>query len=107
MFDKAKSIATSRMGGSSSSSKSKSSSSSGSNKQQAGSEKDVLILDDKNFNDVVYAEDSGMFVVAFYAPWCVSEYIYINYYFTFIRVIVNNFFLNGFRQLLDSKDKSN
>ena len=34
-----------------------------------GSDKDVIVLDDSNFDDTVY-KSKDMWIVAFYAPWC-------------------------------------
>ena len=70
MFEKAKKITNSRLGGSSSGSSQKSSSSSGSKDQKPGNEKDVIVLDDNTFDKTVYGDEQGMWVVAFYAPWC-------------------------------------
>lgn len=67
MFNQAKAIVNARTGGSQRSSSS-SSSSSGS-KGQASSDKDVIVLDDKNFDQTVYSSND-MWIVEFYAPWC-------------------------------------
>lgn len=67
MFNQAKAIVNARTGGSQRSSSS-SSSSTGS-KGKASSDKDVIVLDDKNFDQTVYSSND-MWIVEFYAPWC-------------------------------------
>lgn len=72
MFNEAKKLANSRMSSTSSNqqqSSQKANTNSG-DKKQAASDKDVLVLDDNNFDKTVYADENGMYVVAFYAPWC-------------------------------------
>jgi len=36
---------------------------------EAGNEKDVIVLTDDNFDDMIF-NDESMWLVAFYAPWC-------------------------------------
>jgi protein disulfide-isomerase A6 len=38
-------------------------------KKPPSSDKDVLVLDDKNFDETIF-KSKEMFIVAFYAPWC-------------------------------------
>jgi len=68
-FQQAKAIADRRLsGGSSSSSSGKSS---GGKKQEAkyNTDKDVVVLEDSNFEDVIL-KSKDMWLVEFYAPWC-------------------------------------
>lgn len=42
---------------------------SGGSGNKAGSDKDVVVLDDSNFNDIVF-NSKDMWLIEFYAPWC-------------------------------------
>lgn len=74
-MQQAKSIAEARLSGKSSTSGGKKSSegqkSSGGHKEQkqANTEKDVIILEDSNFEDIVM-KSKDMWLIEFYAPWC-------------------------------------
>ena len=81
MFDKARSITNARLNmkksEQSSSNTNTNSNTNNSNQQQqqkkkapeAGNEKDVIVLTDDNFDDMIF-NDENMWMVAFYAPWC-------------------------------------
>ena len=78
MFDRAKDIVNKRMGQSTStnsnqnSNTNSNSNNNNSNKQkkkQPASDKDVIVLDDNNFDETIF-KSKDMFIVAFYAPWC-------------------------------------
>ncbi len=62
-------IARSRLSSSSKSKSNSSSSSSGGNKKQHHTEKDVVVLTDSNFDDIVM-KSKDMWLIEFYAPWC-------------------------------------
>ena len=80
MFDKARAIANARLN-MKKSDQSSSNTNTNSNQQQhqqqqqqrkapeAGNEKDVIVLTDDNFDDMIF-NDESMWLVAFYAPWC-------------------------------------
>jgi protein disulfide-isomerase A6 len=67
-FTQAKSVAEARLSGRAGSSSS-SSSGSGSQGNKAGSDKDVVILTDANFDELVM-HSNDLWLVEFYAPWC-------------------------------------
>ena len=76
MFDRAKDIVNKRMGqttNTNSNQKTNTNSNNNNNNQQKkkppSSDKDVLVLDDKNFDETIF-KSKEMFIVAFYAPWC-------------------------------------
>ena len=80
MFDKAKAIANARlnMKKSDQSNTNTNNNANQEKKQQqqqqkkapeAGNEKDVIVLTDDNFDDMIF-NDESMWLVAFYAPWC-------------------------------------
>ena len=76
MFDRAKDIVNKRMGqttNTNSKQKTNTNSNNNNNNQQKkkppSSDKDVLVLDDKNFDETIF-KSKEMFIVAFYAPWC-------------------------------------
>ena len=76
MFDRAKDIVNKRMGqttNTNSNQKTNTNSNNNNNNQQKkkppSSDKDVLVLDDKNFDETIF-KNKEMFIVAFYAPWC-------------------------------------
>ena len=76
MFDRAKDIVNKRMGqttNTNSNQKTNINSNNNNNNQQKkkppSSDKDVLVLDDKNFDETIF-KSKEMFIVAFYAPWC-------------------------------------
>ena len=80
MFDKARAIANARLN-MKKTDQSSSNTNTNSNQQQhqqqqqqrkapeAGNEKDVIVLTDDNFDDMIF-NDESMWLVAFYAPWC-------------------------------------
>ena len=80
MFDKARAIANARLN-MKKTDQSSSNTNTNSNQQQhqqqqqqrkapeAGNEKDVIVLTDDNFDDLIF-NDESMWLVAFYAPWC-------------------------------------
>ena len=75
MFDRAKDIVNKRMGqttNTNSNQKTNTNSNNNNNQQKKkppSSDKDVLVLDDKNFDETIF-KSKEMFIVAFYAPWC-------------------------------------
>lgn len=76
MFDRAKDIVNKRMGqttNTNSNQKTNTNSNNNNNNQQKkkppSSDKNVLVLDDKNFDETIF-KSKEMFIVAFYAPWC-------------------------------------
>ena len=76
MFDRAKDIVNKRMGqttNTNSNQKTNTNSNNNNNNKQKkkppSSDKDVLVLDDKNFDETIF-KSKEMFIVAFYAPWC-------------------------------------
>jgi protein disulfide-isomerase A6 len=78
MFDRAKDIVNKRMGQSTNTNSNQNtntntnSNNNNSNKQkkkQPASDKDVIVLDDNNFDETIF-KSKDMFIVAFYAPWC-------------------------------------
>jgi protein disulfide-isomerase A6 len=81
MFDKARSIANARLNMKKSDQSSGSTNTNSNQHQQqqqqqqqrkapeAGNEKDVIVLTDDNFDDLIF-NDESMWLVAFYAPWC-------------------------------------
>ena len=80
MFDKARAIANARLN-MKKTDQSSSNTNTNTNQQQhqqqqqqrkapeAGNEKDVIVLTDDNFDDMIF-NDESMWLVAFYAPWC-------------------------------------
>ena len=77
MFDRAKDIVNKRMGQSTNTNQNtnkntNTNSNNNSNQQKQkkpSTDKDVIVLDDKNFDEIVF-KSKDMFIVAFYAPWC-------------------------------------
>ena len=79
MFDKARAIANARLNMKKSEQSSGSTNTNSNQHQQqqqqqrkapeAGNEKDVIVLTDDNFDDLIF-NDESMWLVAFYAPWC-------------------------------------
>ena len=80
MFDKARAIANARLNMKKSDQSSGSTNTNSNQHQQqqqqqqrkapeAGNEKDVIVLTDDNFDDLIF-NDESMWLVAFYAPWC-------------------------------------
>ena len=77
MFDRAKDIVNKRMGQSintnqNTNKNTNTNSNNNSNQQKQkkpSTDKDVIVLDDKNFDEIVF-KSKDMFIVAFYAPWC-------------------------------------
>jgi len=79
MFDKARSIANARLNMKKSDQSSGNTNTNSNQHQQqqqqqrkapeAGNEKDVIVLTDDNFDDLIF-NDESMWLVAFYAPWC-------------------------------------
>ena len=79
MFDKARAIANARLNMKKSDQSSGNTNTNSNQHQQqqqqqrkapeAGNEKDVIVLTDDNFDDLIF-NDESMWLVAFYAPWC-------------------------------------
>ena len=78
MFDKARAITNARLNvKKTEQTSSNKNTNTNSNQQQqqkkkapeAGNEKDVIVLTDDNFDDMIF-KDESMWMVAFYAPWC-------------------------------------
>ena len=73
MMNKAKEIANSRLNGKkSTSSNTKSNTNANAGKKKTATpatDKDVVVLDDSNFDDIVY-NSKDMWLIEYYAPWC-------------------------------------
>jgi protein disulfide-isomerase A6 len=71
VLDKAREIANYRLSGKDSKKSSQSESKSQENKQQQKpvTDKDVIVLEDSNFDDIIL-KSNDMWLIEFYAPWC-------------------------------------
>lgn len=68
-LEQAKAIVSKRLGGKKTTSSSSSGGSSGGHKEEPATEKDVIVLTDSNFDEIVFGS-KDMWLVEFYAPWC-------------------------------------
>ncbi len=69
MFEKTKGIINSRMGGGEQKEKPKENKQQQQKTEESNDGKDVVVLTDDNFDDIVFNSED-MWLVAFYAPWC-------------------------------------
>lgn len=64
MFDKARDIVDKNLG-----EPTKKTTKTNNNKNKVNTDNNVLVLTDKDFNEVVYKDENSMYAVVFYAPW--------------------------------------